>query len=90
MTDRTINITDAEDIVRHECGAWTGLAETIVRKMKKLPDAIPVVRCGDCIRYHPDDEVWGWCTVAGVAGRMRRKDYCSYGVRKDGDEHDNN
>lgn len=44
MTDRTINLTDAEDIVRHECGAWTGLAETIVRRFKKLPtvDAVTV------------------------------------------------
>ena len=45
-------------------------------------DAVPVVRCADCIRFRPDDEVWGWCTVLG---KMRLKDYCSYGVRKDGD-----
>lgn len=45
-------------------------------------DAVEVVRCADCIRFRPDDEVWGWCTVSG---KMRRKDYCSYGVRKDGD-----
>lgn len=44
-------------------------------------DAVPVVRCKDCIRYRPDDDVWGRCTVSG---KMRRKDYCSYGVRKDG------
>ena len=44
-------------------------------------DAVPVVRCADCIRYRPDDDVWGRCTVSG---KMRRKDYCSYGVRKDG------
>lgn len=44
-------------------------------------DAVEVVRCKDCIRFRPDDEVWGWCAVEG---KMRRKDYCSYGVRKDG------
>ena len=43
-------------------------------------DAVPVVRCKDCIRFRPDDEVWGWCTVSG---KMRRKDYCSYGVIDD-------
>ena len=43
-------------------------------------DAVPVVRCKDCIRFRPDDEVWGWCTVTG---KMRRKDYCSYGVIDD-------
>jgi len=44
-------------------------------------DAVPVVRCRDCIRFRPDDDVWGWCTVSG---KMRCKDFCSYGVRKDG------
>lgn len=48
----------------------------------EIVDAVPVVRCADCIRFRPDDEVWGWCTVSG---KMRLKDYCSYGVRKDGD-----
>ena len=45
-------------------------------------DAVPVVRCKDCIRYRPDGNVWGRCTVA--ANPMRKKDFCSYGVRKDG------
>lgn len=45
-------------------------------------DAVTVVRCADCIRYHPEDDVWGRCTVA--ANPMRKKDFCSYGVRKDG------
>lgn len=46
-------------------------------------DAVPVVRCADCIRYHSIDEAWGWC--AETPYRMRKKDFCSYGVRKDGD-----
>ena len=52
-------------------------------RLEALPtvDAVPVVRCADCIRFRPDDDVWGWCTVSG---KMRCKDYCSYGVRKDG------
>lgn len=45
-------------------------------------DAVEVVRCDDCIRFHPDGDVWGWCAVEG---KMRRNDYCSYGLRKDGD-----
>lgn len=44
-------------------------------------DAVPVVRCADCVRFRPDDDVWGRCTVSG---KMRCKDFCSYGVRKDG------
>lgn len=56
------------------CG-WIDDAPTV--------DAVPVVRCKDCIRFRPDDDVWGWCTVSG---KMRCKGYCSYGVRKDGDD----
>lgn len=44
-------------------------------------DAECVVRCGDCIRYRPDDDVWGRCTV--MPYRMRKNDYCSYGVIDD-------
>lgn len=51
-------------------------------------DAVPMVRCADCIRYRPDDDVWGRCTV--MPYRMRKNDYCSYGViddmRKDDDD----
>ena len=56
------------------CG-WIDDAPTV--------DAVTVVRCADCIRFRPDDDVWGWCTVSG---KMRCKDYCSYGVRKDGEQ----
>ena len=53
--------------------------------MQPTVDAVPVVRCKDCIRFFPDDDVWGWCTVSG---KMRCKDFCSYGVREDGEQHD--
>ena len=60
---------------------------TILEMMKTAPtvDAVPVVRCKDCIRFFPDDDVWGWCTVSG---KMRCKDFCSYGERKDGNDHE--
>lgn len=45
-------------------------------------DAVPVVRCADCVRFRPDGNVWGRCTMA--VNPMRKKDFCSYGVRKDG------
>lgn len=35
MTNKTINLKEAANIVRNECGAWTALAETIVRRMRK-------------------------------------------------------
>ena len=60
---------------------------TILEMMKTAPTvhAVPVVRCKDCIRFFPDDDVWGWCTVSG---KMRCKDFCSYGERKDGNDHE--
>ena len=61
-----------------------GEAYGIIQEMPTV-DAVPVVRCNDCVRFRPDDDVWGWCTVSG---KMRCKDYCSYGVRKDGDHHE--
>lgn len=58
-------------------------------KMMPTVDAVPVIRCADCIRFRPDDDVWGRCTV--MPYRMRKNDYCSYGViddmRKDGEQH---
>ena len=66
-------ISDGADLLE----TWLEYAPTV--------DAVPVVRCKDCIRFFPDDDVWGWCTVSG---KMRCKDYCSYGVREDGDHND--
>lgn len=59
-----------------------GEAYGIIQGMPTV-DAVPVVRCADCIRYRPDGNVWGRCTMA--ANPMRKKDFCSYGVRKDDD-----
>ena len=64
-------ISDGADLLE----TWLEYAPTV--------DAVPVVRCKDCIRFRPDDDVWGWCTVSG---KMRCKGYCSYGVRKDGND----
>lgn len=61
-----------------------GLLETWLEYAPTV-DAVPVVRCKDCIRFRPDDDVWGWCAVSG---KMRCKGYCSYGVRKDGEQND--
>ena len=65
-----------------------GQAMEAERRIKALPsvDAVPVIYCKDCIRYLPEDEIWGRCTV--IPYRLRKKDFCSYAVRKerDGDE----
>lgn len=63
-------MSDGADLLE----TWLEYAPTV--------DAVPVVRCKDCLRFRPDDDVWGWCTVSG---KIRCKGFCSYGVREDGD-----
>ena len=89
MTDRTINLKDAADIVRMECGEWTGLAETIVRRFKKLPpvDAVEVVRCKDCKFYHRMTAETGICELA--CRHLGNDGFCSEGERKDGEGDEN-
>lgn len=85
--DAVVNEIDNMPTVTDTNGAKY-IEKTCLRiRINTLPpvDAVPVVRCADCIRFRPDDDVWGWCTVSG---KMRCKDYCSYGVRKDGDHHE--
>ena len=72
LTDYYHHSTDTQHAALREA---LGRVETV--------DAVPV-RCKDCIRFRPDDDVWGWCTVLG---KIRCKDYCSYGVREDGEQH---
>ena len=49
----------------------------------KLVDAVPVVRCKDCIEFSDDDEEdgWGFCNNTGVC--MKRDGFCSCGERKE-------
>lgn len=52
--------------------------------IEKLPtiDAVPVVRCKDCMFYEPFREHDGFCRIDGMLWNESR--YCSYGERKDG------
>ena len=39
----------AIDVIRFECGEWTGLAKTIENKINELPPAQPeIIHCRDC------------------------------------------
>lgn len=47
-------------------------------------DAVPVVRCKDCIYYEPElGTDLGWCPVCSFV--RRDDDFCSYGERKEND-----
>lgn len=82
---RLIDADELLSIVRSMTVVDKSVMHRILIQMPTV-DAVPVVQCKDCIRYHTDDDVWGRCTV--MPYRMRKNDYCSYGViddmRKDG------
>lgn len=61
------------------CACWNGLLGLI----EKAPtvDAVPVVRCYQCRSYNKPR--LGWCSVH--LDREGPDDFCSYGVRMDGD-----
>lgn len=73
-----------DDVRKHSASYFADdFAKEWVDKQPTV-DAAPVVRCKDCIRYLPNGEVWGRCPV--MPYRMRKKDFCSYGLRKDGEQ----
>jgi hypothetical protein len=46
-------------------------------------DAVPVVRCKDCIHYEPCEGGKDFCCFHAIG--IVPDDFCSYGERKDGD-----
>ena len=69
------------------CAGWNGLLGLI----EKAPtvDAVPVVRCKDCVHWDDDPDTYG--TDDGPKGKCMKSfetmcadDFCSYGKRKDG------
>ena len=56
--------------------------QSIIHKMPTI-DAVEVVRCKDCENW---DEHGHWCTIRDSYGwDYTPDDYCSYGVKKDGE-----
>lgn len=58
--------------------------------VRELPaaDVVHVVRCGECV-FHEISDYGGGCTknVCSLWNRqIQDDDYCSYGMRQDGDE----
>lgn len=62
------------------CAGWNGLLGLI----EKAPTvgAVPVVRCYQCRSYNKPR--LGWCSFH--MDRENYDDFCSYGVRMDGDD----
>lgn len=63
---------------------WFGDTWDFLNTIKNAPtiDAVPVVRCGDCMMFVLDgaDEGEGWCWWNDTI--IKLTDYCSYGERR--------
>lgn len=72
-------------------GRHTGLADCIASEILSLPaaDVAPVVRCKDCKYGDYDSKPDGAMVCLRTKDGFWRKetDFCSYGERKDNDEH---
>jgi len=84
-----MRLIDADKIEPHEQleslgnGQYEYVRVAYMDDIVMLPtvDAVEVVRCKDCVRYLQTDEVWGRCTITPYL--LRKKDFCSYGLRKE-------
>ena len=89
---------DADALLRHKrkmSGADFGGEfwdeAVLVSDIKNAPtiDAVPVVRCRNCIGKSTwyNDAKYG-CAVCGMSGMYPKSEdgFCSYGIRKDGGE----
>jgi hypothetical protein len=75
-----ISRREAEDIVRFECGEWTGLAETIVKRFEALPSAQQWIPCD---KGEPDEDMECWVTVKTTDALYRGNFTKRYGERRD-------
>lgn len=67
-------------------------ARNFVAKMPTI-DAVPVVRCKDCVHYYEREpvclKIYSDGNVSADAWQERKPDdFCSYGERKDGADHE--
>lgn len=86
-------------LVRKQCGpankryteGWNDCLMRVKSMVSAAPiiDAVPVVRCKDCVHWDDDPDTYG--TDDGPKGKcmksfetMRADDFCSHGKRKDG------
>lgn len=90
-----MRLIDADALDMYEClksyygDAWRDAQEVIDNA--PTIDAVQVVRCKDCIYYHPFAEIKGKgeCHIIEDAEYFpwyEDCDYCSYGERRDKDE----
>lgn len=66
------------------CSDWEILAKETLREVP-LVDAVPVVRCRECVHNHPEfvGNETQWCELCRTT--INPDDFCSRGQRKEAD-----
>ena len=88
-----MRLVDADNA--RECFGGDGVTGAVMKRMfDSLPtiDAVPVVRCRECIYWRRYTRQWenhcaGECERHRMEGGTYENDFCSYGQRKE-DEHE--
>lgn len=91
MADEYIRRSDAlKGVELFQCG-WAEIEAVQTDYIERLPaaDVVPVVRCKDCKYGDYDSKPDGAMVCLRTKDGFWRKetDFCSYGERKDNDEH---
>ena len=76
-----MRLIDADALMKkyHKTSVWDSWLE-----INNAPtvDAVPVVRCKDCIWYAEKETGEGWCSEV-MARPMPHNGFCSYGEKED-------
>ena len=71
----TIYRQAAIDLVKFECGEWTGLAKTIGNRINELPSAQPeIIHCRDC-KHWSEGDAYSYCNKLFTMGVLDVYDY---------------
>ena len=85
--DRALEIVYERGIAHPNAYHLTNYAMLVLQEAPTV-DAMPVVRCRDCIGRSTwyNDAKYG-CAICGMSGMYPKSEdgFCSYGIRKDGD-----
>lgn len=84
---KRIPITHADEFQNcRNCSLLDDWEVEILVEDSPVIDAVPVVRCKDCIEYQSDitwtSKQTGWCYCTILDQFLKPEDYCSYGVKR--------
>ena len=86
--DRALEIVRDQGIAHPNAYQLTNYATLILREVPTI-DAVPVVRCKDCVNgtvfVNKQGAEYVDCVLDDYSGR-KPTDYCSYGKREEGDD----